>query len=138
MIEYRHNLEGITDDALSGFFVGWPSPPSVSKFREILEKSYAVVLAWDSERSEVIGFATAISDRVFAAFMPLLEVKAEYQKRGIGSELVRRIESQLGGMYSIDIVCDPELESFYSRLGYVSLCGQAKRFRSGYANTTFT
>lgn len=130
MIEYRHSLEGITDDGLSGFFVGWPSPPSVSKFREILEKSYAVVLAWDSERSEVIGFATAISDGVFAAFIPLLEVKAEHQRRGVGSELVRRIEERLGGMYSIDIVCDPDVKSFYSRLGYLGLSGQAKRFRS--------
>ena len=129
MIEYRHSLEDITDEGLCGFFVGWLNPPSVSKFREILERSYAVVMAWDAEKGEVIGFATAISDGVFAAFMPLLEVKTEYQRRGVGTELVRRLEARLSGMYSIDIVCDPELESFYSRLGYMSLSGQAKRFR---------
>jgi len=129
MIEYHHSLENITDEGLCGFFVGWPNPPSASKFKEILERSYAVVLAWDAEKREVIGFATAISDGVFAAFISLLEVKIEYQRMGVGSELVRRLEARLSGMYSIDIVCDPELESFYSRLGYMSLAGQAKRFR---------
>ena len=129
MFEYHYSAESIADEGLRGFFIGWPNPPSLQKFREILERSYAVVLAWDAEKKEVVGFATAISDGVFAAFMPLLEVKPEYRNRGIGSELVRRMEAKLSGMYSIDLVCDPELEPFYSRLGYTRLSGQAKRFR---------
>ncbi len=128
MIDYRHSLDGITNEELHGFFAGWPQPPSVFKFREILKKSFAFIVAYDTKTKNVIGFVTAISDGIFAAFIPLLEVKTEYQRKGIGRELVRRMESRLSGNYSIDIVCNHELESFYADLGYTSLSGQAKRF----------
>lgn len=129
MIEYLHTLESFSEARLKGFFVGWPIPPSTSKFKEILQKSYAVIIAWESEKKEVVGFITAISDGVFSAFIPLLEVRPEYQGKGIGRELVKRMEERLTGIYSIDLVCDPELIPFYLRQGYISLSGQAKRFR---------
>ncbi len=128
MIDYRYSLGGITNEGLHGFFVGWPQPPSVFKFRKILKNSFAFIVAYDTKTKKVIGFVTAISDGIFAAFIPLLEVKTEYQRKGIGRELLRRMESRLSGNYSIDIVCNRELESFYADVGYTSLSGQAKRF----------
>ena len=133
MIEYRDNLNGLILNDLSGFFNGWPSPPSTKLFWQILKHSYVVLLAYDKAEKELAGFITAISDGVFAAFIPLLEVKPKYQRTGIGRELVVRMEKRLIGLYSIDVVCDPEVASFYSKLGYISLSGQGKRFRKSLA-----
>lgn len=99
-----------------GFFQGWPHPPSPQQHRAILEKSYLAWLAVDQDR--IIGFITAISDGIFSASLPLLEVLPAYRKQGIGSELVRRILKSLDHLYMIDLSCDPELQGFYQRFGF--------------------
>ncbi|MEX0674152.1 MAG: GNAT family N-acetyltransferase [Gaiellaceae bacterium] len=119
MIEYADSLDGVEPRHLEGFFVGWPHPPSPERHLELLRGSAAVVLARDGER--VVGFVTATSDGVLSASIPLLEVLPEYQGRGIGSELVRRLLAALGGLYMIDLSCDAELEPFYARLGFRAL-----------------
>ena len=116
MIEYAESLDAVEPEHLEGFFVGWPSPPSPERHLEILHGSAAAVLARDGER--VVGFVTAISDGVLSAYLPLLEVLPEYQGRGIGSELVRRMLARLGRLYMIDLSCDDELEAFYRPLGF--------------------
>ena len=69
----------------------------------------------------VVGFVTAISDGVMSAFIPLLEVMPEYQHRGIGTKLVRRLLGQLDDLYMIDLCCDADLEPFYVARGFQSL-----------------
>ena len=115
MIEYRETGDGIEPSQLQGFFVDWATRPSAERHLEILDGSDHVVLALDGGR--VVGFATAISDGVFSAFIPLLEVLPEYQGRGIGSELMRRILGRLDSLYMVDLCCDAGLEPFYRRFG---------------------
>jgi len=75
------------------------------------------VLAVDEESGRVVGFVTAVSDGVLAAYVPLLEVLPDYQGRGIGSELMRRLLARLGDRYTVDLTCDEPLVPFYERLG---------------------
>lgn len=117
MISYRTSLDGITPEMLTGFFVGWPNPPSPETHLRLLTGSHAVVLAVDDDTSQVVGFINAISDGVLAAFIPLLEVVPEYQGSGIGSELVKRMLELLSDFYSIDLLCDDDVVPFYTRLG---------------------
>jgi ribosomal protein S18 acetylase RimI-like enzyme len=119
VIEYAESLEGVEPRQLEGFFVGWPSPPSPERHLELLRGSAAVVLARDGER--VVGFVTAISDGVLSASIPLLEVLPDYQGRGIGTELMRRILARLDGLTMVDLSCDAPLEPFYARLGFQTL-----------------
>jgi GNAT superfamily N-acetyltransferase len=56
-------------------------------------------------------------------------VLPEYQGRGIGSELVRRLLERLGGLYMIDLCCDEDLVPFCERLGMVRAVGMAIRNR---------
>ncbi|MBZ0298110.1 MAG: GNAT family N-acetyltransferase [Anaerolineae bacterium] len=117
MIDYRMSLDGITAERLQGFFVGWPDPPSPATHLRILQGSAAIVLAIDESSGQVVGFINAIGDGVHAAFIPNLEVLPAYQHQGIGSELVRRMLVQLTEYYAVDLVCDPDVQSFYERLG---------------------
>ena len=114
-IVYAEGTAGIETQQLAGFFVDWPTPPPTETHLAILRGSDHVVLARDGDR--VVGFVTAISDGVLSAYIPLLEVLPEYQGRGIGSELVRRMLARLKGLYMVDLCCDAQLEPFYSRLG---------------------
>ena len=127
MVEYLTSAEGLSPGQLAGFFEGWPSPPTPERHLALLLGSSFVVLAQDGD--DIIGFVTAISDGVLAAYIPLLEVRRAWRGRGIGVELVRRMLAQLEAVYMVDVVCDAELVPFYQRFGMVPLAGMARRNR---------
>ena len=126
-IQYQTNTDNITPNMLTGFFVGWPNPPEPRTHLRILRGSSHIVLALNPNRSKVIGFITAISDGVSAAYIPHLEVLPEFQGRGIGRELVNRMIEQLNGIYMIDLMCDEDVMPFYERLGMKKAGGMVVR-----------
>jgi ribosomal protein S18 acetylase RimI-like enzyme len=117
-IVYTATLDDITADHLrGGFFDGWPNPPSPETHLKILRGSDHILLARDGNTGNVIGFITAISDGVSAAYIPHLEVLKAYRGDGIGSEMIRQMLAQLSHLYMIDLVCDADVQPFYERLG---------------------
>ncbi len=119
MIAYSDSAAEVVPDDLAGFFVGWPSPPSLDRRLELLRRSDAVSLAYDEK--SLVGFATAISDGVLAAYIPFLEVLPSHQRRGIGTALIERLLAQLDDLYMVDVSCDAPLEPFYAQLGFSTL-----------------
>ncbi|MFC9707447.1 GNAT family N-acetyltransferase [Paenibacillus sp. NPDC056933] len=138
-ITFRDTLEGVGPDQLGGrFFDGWPNPPSTPTFLKLLEQSYAVELAVDEDTGNVVGFIQAISDGVLSAYIPLLEVLPEYQGKGIGTDLIKRMFNRLSGLYMIDLLCDAELQPFYEKQGMHKASGMVIRHyqnQSGAANS---
>ncbi|HVT13807.1 MAG TPA: GNAT family N-acetyltransferase [Fimbriimonadaceae bacterium] len=124
-IHYQENLHGISPPMLEGFGAGWRRPLTGDRLMHVLRGSSAVILALDDQ--EVVGFANALSDGVLMAYLPLLEVRPEYQGKGIGSELVRRMIAKLGNHYGIDLLCDKKLVPFYQRLGMKHVSGMCLR-----------
>jgi len=116
-ISYRDATNGITASQLQGFFVGWPRPPSAEAHLRMLQGSDVIVLAIDTANGAVVGFVTALSDGVTAAYVPHLEVLPAYQGQGIGTALMEHLLARLRGLYMIDLLCDPDVQPFYERLG---------------------
>ena len=127
MIRFVDSLGDTTPEQLQGFFVGWPNPPSPQTHLRILQKSTAVELAVDDTTGRVVGFINALSDGVLMAYIPLLEVLPEYQGQGIGRTLVERMLARLGGLYAVDLLCDPELQPFYAQAGMQPATGMLLR-----------
>ncbi|MWV45837.1 GNAT family N-acetyltransferase [Paenibacillus sp. HJL G12] len=118
MIQYQEHMQHITEASFAeGFFDGWPNPPSTETFIRILHNATYVILAIDENTNHVVGFITALSDKVLTAYIPLLEVVPSYQKQGIGKELTHRMLDKLKGIYMVDLLCDPDLQEFYAGLG---------------------
>ncbi|MGQ0549303.1 MAG: GNAT family N-acetyltransferase [Armatimonadota bacterium] len=117
MIRYVETLEGTDAWRLRGFFEGWPNPPTPAMHRRLLASGDVFVLAIDDVSGDVVGFVTAVTDGILSAYVPFLEVLPAYRRRGIGSELMRRILRRLGKLYMVDTVCDPQLQRFYSIFG---------------------
>ena len=127
MISYNTDVSDLTETDLTGFFVGWPTPPSPAQHLAVLRGSYRVVVA--RSQGSVVGFVNMISDGVLTAFIPWLEVLPEFQGQGIGTELMRRIVAETGHFYSVDLVCDESLRPYYERLGMITLTGMGLRNR---------
>ena len=134
MIEYIDSAAAIQPQNLVGFFVGWPNPPSPETHLELLKNSNKIVLAIDRGSNRVVGFITAITDRVLSAYIPLLEVLPEYQGQGIGKQLVQRMLASLDEFYMVDLLCDRPLQVFYSQFDMLPSSGMLLRryeFQSG-------
>jgi ribosomal protein S18 acetylase RimI-like enzyme len=116
---------------LSGFFEGWPAPPSPARHRDLLAGSAAVEVCLDpgvrTDAPPVVGFLTALTDGVLHLHLPLLEVLPAYRGRGIARRLVERMLARFPQLYAVDLVCDPELVPFYERLGLRRLDAMALR-----------
>jgi len=127
MIKYTDILEDINEEMLVGFFDGWKSKPSKSTHMAVLRNSFKMWIAVDVVEGRVIGFINAVSDGVLSAYIPLLEVLPEYQKKGVGSELLKKMLCSLKQFYMVDLLCDTDKQGFYENHGMVKAAGMLKR-----------
>lgn len=125
-IKYQETTDGISSNNLLGFFVGWPNPPSPENHLKILDGSDHCILAVIADQ-QVVGFISAISDNVSCAYIPHLEVLPDWQGKGIGTELVKRMVDKLKGIYMIDLLCDKNVQAYYEKLGFRKATGMAIR-----------
>ncbi len=90
-IVYRDSHD-VDLDQLTVLFnsVGWERRTAErERLAQLVRGSLYVVSAWDGAR--LVGFARAISDGAFNAYISTVAVLPAYQKRGIGRELIRRL-----------------------------------------------
>jgi ribosomal protein S18 acetylase RimI-like enzyme len=135
MIRYTTDVNSINSQMLKGFFVDWPNPPSSETHLELLRQSDEVTLAVDGDTNQVIGFITAISDRVLTAYIPLLEVLPGYQSQGIGSALIAGMLNRLRHLNAIDLICDPEMMPYYEKAGLQPATGMMVRHYENQAGS---
>ena len=88
------------------------------KFERILNGLYGHYCVRSGER--LVGFVSVISDGVADALLVDLLVHPDFQGKGLGTELVRRVISDLtaDGIRSIQVIFNPSLRGFYSRFGF--------------------
>ena len=127
MIEYTDSVENVTAEMLEGYFENWRKPRTPKEHLQILKNSDHVVLAINTETDNVVGFVSALTDGIQSAFIPLLEVLPAYRKRGIGTALISRMLHILKGIPAIDVMCDPPMQTFYSKFGMTPSTGMIIR-----------
>jgi ribosomal protein S18 acetylase RimI-like enzyme len=90
-IEYSDSHD-IDLDQLTMLFnaVGWERRTiDRDRLAQLVRGSLYIVSAWDGDR--LVGFARAISDGAFNAYISTVAVLPAYQKRGIGRELIQHL-----------------------------------------------
>lgn len=124
---FRSDLDSVRSEQLQGFFVGWPDPPCPQRHLEILKASHGVELAVHENTGQVVGFINVISDGIFSAFIPLLEVLPDYQGQGIGKQLVENIVRRYQHLYMLDLCCDEAVVPFYESVAFHRVVGLVRR-----------
>lgn len=127
-IAYSSSIENLGDSDLNGFLAHWDFEPPRGTLFDILRGSSEVILARDDISSVICGYVAALSDRVACAYISALEVRPEYQRRGIGTTLLNQMVDRLD-VFSIYLSCAPVLVPFYERSGFASGISMGKRKR---------
>lgn len=85
------------------------------RMRAMLRNANLVVTAWDGEM--MVGVARAFSDKVYVTYLADLAVRTEYQRMGIGKELIRFLKAA-APKAKIVALAAPDAESYYPHVGF--------------------
>jgi ribosomal protein S18 acetylase RimI-like enzyme len=115
-IQFRFDTVGVDWPALERLFkdAGLDGREG-DKIRRAFENSTTVCFVWDDSR--LIGCARALGDFEYHATIYDVAIHPEYQRRGIGSQLMREMLSRLP-VWRVLLVADGDAARFYGRLGF--------------------
>jgi ribosomal protein S18 acetylase RimI-like enzyme len=81
-----------------------------------LKGSSVVLCAW--HENQLVGFARVITDFAWFAYLSQLAVKPEFQRQGIGIELINRIRREIGEEPALQVHAADEAIGFYESAGF--------------------
>src|SRR5690349_1347704 len=113
-----HVSPAVANDALNALFApAWPNH-IWNDFAPVLSRSLAYVCAYQQDR--LIGFVNVAWDGGIHAFLLDTTVHPEFQRRGIGCELVLRAAqaAREREIVWLHVDYEPHLESFYRGCGF--------------------
>ncbi len=115
---YRQNVSLETADIIRVLVSSGIRRPSDDPDR--IERMFAnaslVITAWRGDR--LVGLARSITDWSYCCYLSDLAVEREFQRLGIGRELIRRTEAAIGDEVSLMLLAAPEAMSYYPALGF--------------------
>jgi ribosomal protein S18 acetylase RimI-like enzyme len=130
MIEYRDTAGQIDLVRLAALLdsVGWRHRTAEpERLAQMVRGSAYTVSALDGH--ELVGFARAISDGAFNAYVSTVAVLPAYQRQGIGQELVRRLLKDRDHLLFV-LHAAADVHPFYLRCGFHPALDMLRRDRS--------
>lgn len=127
---YKYN-EPVSAKALSDLreSVGWNRMES--EYKNPLLTSYYHIAVYENEI--LVGYVDCVSNGVTDSYIQDLMVHPDYQRKGIGTELMKKMIKYLTEkhIYIISVVYEESLKPFYDKFGFNNmLCGQLETFSS--------
>lgn len=116
-IEYRESNDVPLEAVLSLYRANrWSSADKPELLHRALLNSHSLVTAWDGD--QLVGLANAISDGFLVVYYPHVVVHPDYQRNGIGSELMDRLLHRYEGFHQHAVLADKTAVKFYERCGF--------------------
>ncbi len=85
-------------------------------FAGMLSNASLVISAWHGSR--MIGIARSLTDFSYVAYLADLAVDADYQRQGIGKQLIHETKQRLGKECMIVLLAAPKANDYYPKLGF--------------------
>lgn len=86
------------------------------------------------DENHLIGYAQVISNQVTDAYIQDVMVHPDYQRQGIGTQLMEKLLSRLeeDGIYMVSVIYGEEvLRPFYERFGFYTMLCEQREMRPG-------
>jgi GNAT superfamily N-acetyltransferase len=119
MIDYRTGRDGLDLDEVIELYrasrLGERRPvDDRARMAAMMANANLVVTAWDDAR--LVGIARSVTDFAFCTYLSDLAVHADYQRAGIGKELILRTRAA-GGRATVYLFAAPEAVEYYPHIG---------------------
>jgi ribosomal protein S18 acetylase RimI-like enzyme len=85
-----------------------------ARMQQMLDRANLVITAWDG--AKLVGISRSLSDFTFCTYLSDLAVHLDYQRSGIGKELIRRTQ-QAGGLATLYLFAAPAAVDYYPHIG---------------------
>jgi GNAT superfamily N-acetyltransferase len=116
-IRYSDTRELLTDELLALYRAnGWASAEKGKLLHQGLLASHSLVTAWDGAR--LVGLGNTLSDGCLVVYYSHLLVLPEYQRRGIGREIMRRLLARYEGFHQHVLLADGAAVEFFRKYGF--------------------
>lgn len=124
MIGYKTN-DAISFEEILPLYeaVGWTNyTTNPTMLKNALEHSLFLISARD-ENGKLVGFLRAVGDGYSILYIQDIIVLPEYQRQGIGTQLLRQTLEHFKEVYQIILTTDSELKTiaFYEANGFTAL-----------------
>jgi GNAT superfamily N-acetyltransferase len=83
--------------------------------QQMLDEANLTVTAWDGEL--LVGIARSLTDWCYCCYLSDLAVRDTHQRQGIGTELIRYTQAELGPNATIILLSAPAAADYYPRIG---------------------
>lgn len=113
-----HTSPPVTNEQLNNLFAAAWLGHTPSDFTNILNHSLLYICAYEDKH--LVGFVNVAWDGGIHAFILDTTVHPDFQRRGIGIELVRcaAVQAQQRGIEWLHVDYEPHLEDFYRKCGF--------------------
>ena len=81
----------------------------------MVEKADLTCTAWEGEK--LVGVARSLTDFVYCCYLSDLAVDVDYQRRGVGLELIRWTQSKLHRDATLILLAAPKAREYYPGIG---------------------
>ncbi|MEK4875536.1 GNAT family N-acetyltransferase [Bacillus sp. FSL W8-0102] len=117
-IVYKYNEPVKAEDVIQVFRNSGITRPIGQKERiqKMLDHANLILTAWDHNRW--VGIARALTDFSYCCYLSDLAVDKDYQKRGIGKELIERIRKIIGEEVALILLSAPSAMDYYPKVGF--------------------
>ena len=120
MIQYRDDAAISAEQAIDLYIrstLGERRPiHDKSAFEAMLKHANLIITAWDDEK--LVGISRTLTDFSYVAYLADLAVDLDYQRRGIGKELIAKTQASLGSDCMIVLLAAPKANEYYEHIGF--------------------
>lgn len=88
----------------------------LARIANMYTNSNIIVTAWAGNK--LVGISRSITDFYYCCYLSDLAVRKEYQKTGIGSELIALTRERIGDQVALILVSAPEAIDYYPKVGF--------------------
>jgi N-acetylglutamate synthase-like GNAT family acetyltransferase len=120
-ITYKTDFMPSVDDIVEVYDNSGLVRPTTDKERigKMFKNSDLVVTAWDG--NALIGIARSVTDFCYCCYLSDLAVKKDYQKAGIGKQLVNTTKEVIGEQTMLLLLSAPSAMEYYPKIGMATV-----------------
>lgn len=120
MIQYQHQATISAEQAIDLYTrstLGERRPiHNIETFEAMLKNANLTITAWDGEK--LVGISRSLTDFAYVAYLADLAVDQEYQRSGIGKQLIEETKVRLGPECMIVLLAAPKANDYYKHIGF--------------------